>query len=154
MRSDIKKLVRECGICQTMKYENLHLAWLLQPLPVPSQPWTDIAMDFIKGLPMSHWVLSFFLLWTDLQSTHFFYFGPSLHSSQSGTSVFSGVFKFYGMPKSIISDRDSIFTSSFRKELFNLQDTTLAFSSVYHPQTEALNKCVETYLGCYIRTRP
>jgi hypothetical protein len=42
--------------------------------------------------------------------------------------------------------------------LFQLQGISLAFSSAYHPQsdgqTEALNKCLETYLCCYFGSKP
>jgi hypothetical protein len=37
------------------------------------------------------------------------------------------------MPTTIVSDRDPTFTSSFWRELFNLQGISLAFSSAYHP---------------------
>lgn len=51
MREDIKKLVKECDICQVTKYEALHIAGLLQPLPIPKSPWLDISMDFFRGFP-------------------------------------------------------------------------------------------------------
>ena len=43
------------------------------------------------------------------------------------------IFKFHGMPQSIVCDRDVVFTSRFWAELFKLQGTDLAMSSAYHP---------------------
>ena len=39
------------------------------------------------------------------------------------------VFKFRGMPTSIVSDRDATFTSLFWSELFQLQEAKLAMST-------------------------
>jgi len=43
----IKKFVMQCEICQRNKTETLAPAWLLQPLPIPTQVWSNISMDFI-----------------------------------------------------------------------------------------------------------
>lgn len=53
MRSDVKKFVAACLECQTMKYSTQKPTGLLQPLPIPSQVWEDVFMDFITGLPSS-----------------------------------------------------------------------------------------------------
>ena len=53
LRFDVKKHVRECDICQRLKYETYHVARLLQPLPIPNKPWLDVSMDFVEGLPKS-----------------------------------------------------------------------------------------------------
>jgi hypothetical protein len=49
----IRQFVRECSICQQNKHENVLTLGLLQPLPIPLAPFTDISMDFIEGLPKS-----------------------------------------------------------------------------------------------------
>jgi hypothetical protein len=60
------------------------------------------------------------------------------------------VYKLHGMPESIISYRDRVFTNSFWKELFALAQVQLRMSSAYHPQfdgqTERVNQCLETFL--------
>ncbi|MBW0584597.1 hypothetical protein O181_124312 [Austropuccinia psidii MF-1] len=43
-----------------------------------------------------------------------------------------------GVPKIIISDRDSKFTSEFWANLYDILGNKLAFSTAYHPQTDGL----------------
>ena len=68
------------------------------------------------------------------------------------------VFKLHGMPTSIISNRDPVFTANFWAELFKFQGVKLAMSSAYHPQTdgqtEMVNKCLEQYLRSFSTDRP
>uniref|UniRef100_A0A6N2LIB7 Integrase catalytic domain-containing protein n=1 Tax=Salix viminalis TaxID=40686 RepID=A0A6N2LIB7_SALVM len=53
----------------------------------------------------------------------------------------------YSVIMSIVSDKDTVFTSSFWKEIFRLSGTKLLMSSAYYPQTndhtEAMNKWLE-----------
>lgn len=68
------------------------------------------------------------------------------------------VYKLHGLPKTIISNRDRVFTSSVWQQLFRLSDTKLMMSSSYHPQTdgqtERLNQCVEGFLRCTVHSCP
>ena len=53
LKSDIEKFVAECLVCQQNKVETIKTPSLPHPLSIPSQPWEEISMDFITGLPKS-----------------------------------------------------------------------------------------------------
>ena len=54
--------------------------------------------------------------------------------------VFENVYKLYRLPNYIVSNQDSLFTSTFWKRLHNLIGIKLKLSSVYHPQTDGSTK--------------
>jgi len=68
--------------------------------------------------------------------------------------VFNNVFRLWGLPLHILSDRDSKFTGHFWRALFRLSGTDLTRGSAYHHetdgQTERLNLLVEEYLRHYV----
>lgn len=81
------------------------------------------------------------------------------YTSKSVAEAFmNNVVKLHGMPKSIVSDRDKVFTTAFWKHLFKLQGNTLAMCSSYHPrsygQTEVLNIGLELFLRCFTFHNP
>ncbi|GKG24848.1 putative mitochondrial protein, partial [Tanacetum coccineum] len=49
----VKKVIRECDMCQRQKADLAAYPGLLQPLPIPEKIWSEISMDFIVGLPKS-----------------------------------------------------------------------------------------------------
>ena len=46
------------------------------------------------------------------------------------------IFRLYGIPKVLISNRDAKFIGNFWKALFKGLDTKLNFSATYHAQTD------------------
>lgn len=73
-------------------------------------------------------------------------------------AVLDNMVKLHGLPLSIVSDRDRIFTSLFWRTLFKLLQTKLLLSSAYHQQTdgqtERVNQCLEMYLRCAVHDAP
>lgn len=49
----VRNFVRSCTVCQC-KTDHLYPASLLQPLPMPANVWSNIAMDFVEDFP---WVI-------------------------------------------------------------------------------------------------
>ncbi|WVZ01635.1 hypothetical protein V8G54_027704 [Vigna mungo] len=159
MQQDIRKYINECPVCQQEKVDHALPKGLLQPLPIPQQVWEDIAMDFITHLPTVNGYSTIMVVVDRLSK--FAYFIPlrSEFSSKSVVDAFiAQVVKIHGIPKSIVSDRDRVFISSFWQQLFKSQGTTLAMGSAYHPQsdgqTENLNKTLEMYLRCCVYENP
>ena len=49
----VKEWVRQCDVCQRNKYDQQLPNGLLQPLPIPTQIWAEISIDFVEVLPKS-----------------------------------------------------------------------------------------------------
>ena len=85
---------------------------------------------------------------------HFFAISAHYTATQVAELFFREVFRLHGLPKTIISDRDSRFMGGFWQELFRLVGTELTPSTSYHPQTdgqmEIVNKWLEDYLRNYV----
>lgn len=156
---NIKQWVRECDICQHVRNENVPLQGLLQPLPIPEKVWRDISLDFIEGLPLSSSKSVIFVV-VDLLSKygHFLPLSQPYTAQTVAKVFFENIFKLHGMPASIVSYHDPVFTSRFWTELFKLQGVTLKMSFSYHPQSvrqpDVLNRCLENYLSCYASDHP
>jgi hypothetical protein len=139
--------------------ENSYPAGLLQPLPIPTQVWTEVSMDFIEGLPHSQRRNVIMVVVDRLSKYAHFIPLTYPYTVVSIAKLFlDNVFKLHGLPKSIVNDRDPIFTSNFWRDLFCLSGTDLLMSSAYHPQTdgqtEIMNKGFEGYLRSFIGDRP
>jgi hypothetical protein len=152
MRQDVESFVKHCQVCQQAKQELCKYPGLLHPLPIPVQSWTDISMDFIEGLPNSNGY-TIILVIVD-RFTKYSHFYPIKHPFTASTiaQVFmDNIVKLHGTPKSIVSDRDEVFTSSFWSELFKLLKTDLKLSFAYHPQSDGQTERVNQYLEMFLR---
>lgn len=114
MKADIKGFVTACSVCAQVKPERIRYPGLLSPLPVPTEAWQVISMDFIDSLPRSG-TADCIMVIVD-KFSKFAHFVPLLHpySAQKVAQAFlDSVFRLHGMPTHIISDRDPVFTSTF-----------------------------------------
>ena len=91
-------------------------------------------MDFIEGLPLSLGKDTILVVIDRL--TKYAYFLPLTHPYTAKTVAklfFDNIHKLHGIPTTITSDRDRIFTSAFWQGLFRLVGTKLCLSKAYHP---------------------
>jgi hypothetical protein len=126
----VRDFIRGCSICQRHKTEHLHPTGLLQPLDIPTVVWQDIAMDFVEGF-LKTGGKSVILTVVDRLSTyaHFIALGHPYTAMIIAAAFFEQIVRLHGVPASIVSDRDPVFTSTMWKELFRLCGTSLRTSS-------------------------
>ncbi|KAL8123831.1 hypothetical protein AgCh_011723 [Apium graveolens] len=141
LKQDVGRWVRECGVCQEVKGENIKKHCLLQPLAIPQMPWRDIAMDFITGLPKSQ---GFEVIWVVVDRfsryAHFLALQHPISAKSLAHTFFDHIYRLHGLPESIVSDRDSLFLSEFWRDLFKICGTKLCMSTAYHPQSDGVQK--------------
>jgi hypothetical protein len=155
MKRDVAEYVALCDTCQRVKAEHQRPTGLLQPLQVPEWKWEEIAMDFIVGLPRTEsgydsiWVIVDRLT----KVAHFIPIKTTYSGPQLAELYVSRIVCLHGVPKKIVSDRGTEFTSRFWERLHEALDTQLRFSSAYHPQTdgqiERVNQILEDMLRAY-----
>ncbi|WVZ49170.1 hypothetical protein U9M48_000547 [Paspalum notatum var. saurae] len=121
MKREIAKYVSECDVCKRVKADHLKPAGMLQPLAVPSWKWEDIHMDFIVGLPRTQkgydsiWVIIDRLT----KSAHFIPVKVIYHANTYAELYIARIVSLHGVPRSITSDRGSLFVSRFGNKLAN-----------------------------------
>ncbi|WVZ70557.1 LOW QUALITY PROTEIN: hypothetical protein U9M48_019216 [Paspalum notatum var. saurae] len=135
MKRAVAEYVAVCDTCQRVKAEHQRPAGLLQPLKIPEWKWEEISMDFIVGLPKTQ--KGYNSIWVVVDRlTKVAHFIPVNTTYSVQELYISRIVCLHGVPKRIISDRGSQFTSRFWEQLHDSLDSKLRFSTAYHPQTD------------------
>ncbi|KAA0040422.1 retrotransposon protein, putative, Ty3-gypsy sub-class [Cucumis melo var. makuwa] len=112
------------------------------PLPVPEWKWEHITMDFLFGLPRTSsghdgiWVIVDRLT----KMARFIPVKVISTLDQLARLYVEKIMSQYGVPVSIVSDRDPRFTSKFWPSLQKAIGIGLKFSTSFHPQTDGHSK--------------
>jgi hypothetical protein len=146
-RTIVIEFVRACTTYQRNKAKHLHPGGLLQPLEAPSAIWADVALDFVEAFPRVHGK-SVVLTLVDRFSkyAHFITLGHPYTATFVARAFFDTIVRLHGIPTSIVSDRDPVFTSKFWSELFALAGVKLNLMTAFHlqsdGQSEVMNKVI------------
>ncbi|KAJ2914251.1 hypothetical protein MD484_g6182, partial [Candolleomyces efflorescens] len=139
--SDTKAFCDTCAVCKRSKPDNQKPYGLLNPLPVPTAPWEAIGVDFVGPLPLSSnrngtydSLTVVICLLTAM--VHLIPCRTNQNAIQFAELMFDEIYKHHGIPRDIVSDRDTLFNSTFWQHLHKLLGTKLRMSSAYHPQTD------------------
>ena len=159
LAQDVETYVRTCEECQRNKASNQKPSGLLQPLEIPAQRWERVSMDFVTHLPKTQRKHDALMVVVDYL-TKMIILRPTFTSATAVDTArifVDSVVRMHGLPRAIVSDRDTKFTSTFWREVSKTMGTTLAMSSGFHPQTdgqtERANRSIEEMLRAYVGKR-
>jgi len=154
MDEQITEYVRSCDICQHNKVIRHKKYGLLEPIDVPMRPWTSISMDFIVGLAKSEGYRKIWVIVDRFSKmAHFILLNTEEHIKELALIFLKEIWRLHMLPETIISDRDTRFTSKFWMSLMQLLQVKLNVSTAFHRktdgQTERVNQTLEQYLRSY-----
>ena len=155
MSRDLKWYVLTCDICQKSKLRKHAPIGLLQPIPIPSQPFEVVSMDFIPELPVSNGHDNVLVIVDKL--TKYALFIPTtttVTERETAELFFKHVIKVFGIPSQVIADRDTRWRNDFWKDICELMGMRRSLTIAYHPQadgqTEIMNQTLEISLRAYV----
>ena len=149
---DVREFCATCDACQRSKPSNKLPAGKHHPLPIPTKPWDSIGMDFIGPFPEAK---GFNYLWVVIcRMTSMVHLIP-VHTTMTAVQL-SWIYKreivrLHGLPNSIVSDRDSKFTSKWWRELHRVLGAKLLMSTSFHPQTDGQTERANRNIGQIFR---
>ncbi|GJY50498.1 putative reverse transcriptase domain-containing protein [Tanacetum coccineum] len=130
--------LQDCRRRGVVKAEHQRPSGLLQQPEIPVWKWERVAIDFVTKLPMTSsghdtiWVIMDQLT----KSAYFLPMREDYKIERLARLYLNEIVARHGVPISIISDRDSHFTSRFWQSMQEALGTCLDMSTAYHPQTD------------------
>jgi hypothetical protein len=135
MSKYVQRYVNTCEMCQRNKARQMKPPGLLNPLNIPSGRWVEISMDFLVSLPKTKEGFDAILVIVDRLTKRAKFIATKTTASAEDTAdlFMKNYMKDHGLPKTIVSDRDSKFTSKFWTSVIDSEDPTQPLVCVPSP---------------------
>ena len=157
--NDIREFVNNCDTCKRVKTFS-HLPYgKLQPLETPKEPFDRIGMDtIVMGTAASNTKAKYIQVIVDHHSRYLWAFPTPTNTTASVVNILTNLFRIVGVPKVLLTDRGTNFTSNHFKRFLSQNGVKHIKTSSYHPQTNGLvektNNTLITRLKCALKDKP
>ncbi|KAK3553547.1 hypothetical protein QTP70_004572 [Hemibagrus guttatus] len=150
MVKDVATYVKSCSVCAQSKTPKELPSGLLQPLPIPQRPWSHLSIDFVTDLlPSNGFTTILVIIDRFSKACRLIPLKGLPTAMETAQSLFHHVFRVYGIPEDIVSDRGTQFTSQVWKAFCKQLDINVSLTSGYHSQSngqvERLNQEISRY---------
>ena len=152
MSQDIKIYVSTWDICQKAKPQRHAPVGLPQPIPMPSQPFEAVCMDFIPELPSSSGFNNILVIVDKL--TKYTIFIPTtiaVTKVETAKLFFHHIISKFGIPQQVITDRNARWKGEFWKEICQRIRMVRSLITAYHPQADGQTKVLNESLEIFLR---
>ena len=152
MLADVDRYVRNCHPCRRASSPHDKTPGLLQPLPVPDRPWQHISIDFVSFNKDKYGYDNVLVIMDRLSKESISIPCHKTTTAEEMASLFIyHIWRYFGPPDSIVSDRGPQFISAFWTEFCRLLGTKLKLSTAHHPQTDGQTEIMNQYLEQRLR---
>ncbi|KAK3511977.1 hypothetical protein QTP70_027656 [Hemibagrus guttatus] len=150
---DVEDFVRQCATCAQARTSRQRPKGLLEPLPVPRRPWSHLYVDFLTDLPDSGGFMAIMVVVDRFSKGCKLVPLKGLPTAmQMVDAMFAHVFRNFGLPEDIVSDRGLQFTSQVWRALCARLDIGVSLSSSHHPQSNGQAERLNQEIGRFLRS--
>ena len=162
MKQWISDYIKGCTICQQTKTQTHKHPTPIYRIPTApgTLPFRTVAMDLITGLPNRRGFNAILTIVDHGCSRAAIFLPCTTNISGPGIAqlYLDYMYRWFGLPTKIISDRDPRFTSHFGKAITKKLGIEQNLSTAFHPQTDGLseqkNQWIEQYLHTIVASHP
>jgi len=155
---DVGRYVEGYDGCQRMKNRTEEPVGKLKLSKVPEKLWTHLTVDFITKLPVVAGKDAILVVCDRLSKmAHFVAITEATSVEGLARLFWDNVWKLYGLPESVVSDRGPQFAAELTKKLNRMLGIETRLSTAFYPQTdrqmERMNQELEQYLRFFVDHR-
>ena len=154
--TDVKQYCRACAPCQKVAKKSNKVC--LQSMPIIEEPFSRVAMDIVGPLDRSKVGNKYILVLCDYATRYPEALPLKNIDAETTSEAVAEVFTRFGIPKEVLTDQGSNFTSELLGEVFKLLGISHLKTSPYHPQTDGLverfNGTLKTMLRKFVQEYP
>lgn len=148
MEQDVIRYIKSCDVCKAVKQSSKIQVTPMGHQRITTRPWESLYMDFVGPFPRSKSGNVYLFVVID-NFSKFVVIHPIKEANTRAITKFleNNIFLVYGVPKIIIADNGSQFTSSQFSDLLERYKIKKHLVARYHPQAnaaEAANKTIGT----------